>query len=68
MVEELQNELKELGEKLMKLDAFNASEAFAELHANEQDLLIVQRSAMINYHFALRCRIYNETQKVDSAQ
>ena len=50
-------EASELSEKLAKLDAFQASEAFGQLPYYERDLLIAQRGHMANYLSVLQARI-----------
>lgn len=50
-------EARELSEKLAKLHAFQASEAFGQLPYYERDLLIAQRGHMANYLSVLQARI-----------
>lgn len=63
-VARMEIELEDLTTKIQKLDAFISSEAFKSIMPHKQELLIVQRCAMISYHFALSCRLQDERNPV----
>lgn len=59
-VERLKVEIKELEIRIKKLNDFQESDTFKNLAAPEQDLLMLQLSAMATYHgiMIIRFKIY----------
>lgn len=67
-VERLDNELTDLSTKINELDKLAQTEAFNALPEGEKELLFIQHCAMVSYHFALRCRLHDELNKLQPAQ
>ena len=49
-------ELKELNDKIAKLDVFLNTDTYKNLDEHRSELLVLQRNAMVQYAMILACR------------